>query len=60
MSNEELEIKTPYDKKWMSGAIASNCIVIACLEHAKSNFFVPSDLNITHGLIKGITEGLYL
>ncbi|MFB2771089.1 hypothetical protein ACE1AT_17620 [Pelatocladus sp. BLCC-F211] len=49
-----LERVSPFGSKWMRGAIASNCIVLACLEKAQTNYFLPSDLNISHGFIEEI------
>jgi exopolyphosphatase/pppGpp-phosphohydrolase len=48
---EKLEALSPFEPKWMGGAIASNCIVLACLNRAKVISFVPSDKNIAHGLV---------
>lgn len=47
----ELEALSPFGHGWMSGAIASNCIVEACLEVSGSDYFHPSDVNIAHGLV---------
>lgn len=46
---DTLLLSSPFDSKWMNGAIASNCIVIASLKRAKANKFYPSNLNIAHG-----------
>nr|WP_246311683.1 hypothetical protein [Leifsonia naganoensis] len=48
-SNHDLESRSPYDARWMSGAIASNSIVIACLQRSGVHRFAPVDLNIAHG-----------
>jgi exopolyphosphatase/pppGpp-phosphohydrolase len=50
MEMHDLEKLSPYDPRWMHGAIASNCIVLALLQSTSASFFVPSDLNIAHGL----------
>ncbi|NQX68589.1 exopolyphosphatase [Paenibacillus alba] len=47
----DLEANSPFDPKWMRGAVASNCIVLAGLIKSGSTKFLPSDLNIAHGLI---------
>jgi hypothetical protein len=52
----ELEALSPYDPKWMRGAIASNCIVLACLEKSGTSSFMPSNTNIAYGLIHGASE----
>ncbi|UJF33409.1 Ppx/GppA phosphatase family protein [Paenibacillus hexagrammi] len=49
---EELEASSPYDSKWMRGAVASNCIVLACLETSGAGSFMPTDLNIAHGFLQ--------
>ncbi|BBD70930.1 hypothetical protein NIES4072_72960 [Nostoc commune NIES-4072] len=51
---QSLERVSPFGSKWMRGAVASNCVVLACLEKAQTNYFLPSDLNISHGLIEVI------
>lgn len=56
LSVGELVHDSPFDPNWMKGAIASNCIVLALLDHAGLQRFVPSDLNIGHGLAAQIAE----
>ncbi|WP_090819597.1 hypothetical protein [Paenibacillus sp. yr247] len=51
MDLQALEAKSPFDPKWMHGVIASNCVVLAGLIKSGTTKFMPSDLNITHGLI---------
>ena len=41
----------PENPVWMSGAIASNAIAIAIAEKLGVGFFVPSDKNLSDGLI---------
>lgn len=53
---DEMEMMSPFGKGWMTGAVASNCIVEASLDVSGSSFFYPSDQNIAHGLIKQIME----
>jgi hypothetical protein len=50
----ELEALSPFDPKWMHGAVASNCIVTACLARWGCDRFLPVDLNIAHGLIRQV------
>ncbi len=52
MPLERLVGQSPYDPKWMKGAVASNCIVRAALEKSLSNDFKPTDFNIAHGWVK--------
>lgn len=49
-TNDELELLSPYGQGWMSGANASNCIVVAALDVSKQDSFYASDLNIAHGV----------
>jgi hypothetical protein len=49
-SEADLRARSPYDEEWMSGAVASNCIVLACLGRNDLDKFVPTDLNISHGV----------
>ncbi|OXM87233.1 hypothetical protein [Paenibacillus rigui] len=51
---DELESRSPFDSKWMRGAVASNCIVIAALKRSRKDQFLPSDLNIAHGFLKQV------
>lgn len=53
----KLESLSAYDPKWMHGAVASNCIVIACLRKCKGHGFIASDLNIAHGLAENSMAG---
>lgn len=53
-NNNQLFALSPYDPAWMSGAIASNSIVIACLNKSKTEQFLPSDFNIGHGLVGAV------
>ncbi|MCY9661254.1 hypothetical protein P5G65_01235 [Paenibacillus chondroitinus] len=46
-----LENNSPFDPKWMRGAIASNCVVLAGLIKSGAGKFMPSDLNIAHGFM---------
>ncbi|GGA12761.1 exopolyphosphatase, putative [Paenibacillus marchantiophytorum] len=46
-----LEARSPFDPKWMRGVIASNCIVLAGLIKSGSTKFMPSDLNMAHGIL---------
>jgi hypothetical protein len=43
-------LDSPFDPKWMKGVIVSNCVVLALLEQAGADVFVPSDLSIAQGL----------
>jgi hypothetical protein len=47
---DDLMLDSPFDPKWMKGVIASNCVVLALLEQAGADVFVPSDLSIAQGL----------
>ncbi|MCM0605087.1 MAG: hypothetical protein KA715_03280 [Xanthomonadaceae bacterium] len=51
LTMNELEKLSPNDPKWMSGAIASNCIVIALLSRSRYKKFIPSNFNISDGII---------
>jgi exopolyphosphatase/pppGpp-phosphohydrolase len=51
LDEAELELLSPYDPKWMRGAIASNCIVLSLLRKASVERFYASDLNITNGFL---------
>jgi hypothetical protein len=53
---DEMEMMSPFGKGWMTGAVASNCIVEASLAKSRSPFFYPSDQNIAHGLIRQIIK----
>ena len=52
----ELESLSPHDPKWMRGAVASNCIVLACMRKSGAKSFVPSDTNIAHGLMSSALD----
>lgn len=56
LSVGELVHASPFDPNWMKGAIASNCIVQALLDHSGVEQFAPSDLNIGHGLAAQVAE----
>jgi exopolyphosphatase/pppGpp-phosphohydrolase len=58
LSVAELEALSPHDPKWMRGAVASNCIVRALLRRSAAKNFVPSDLNIAHGLMDAALIGV--
>jgi hypothetical protein len=49
--NDWLIAHSPFDARWMTGAIASNCIVLAFMHAGRAKSFLPSDLNIGHGLL---------
>ncbi|MEW9702729.1 hypothetical protein [Paenibacillus sp. SI8] len=51
---QKLEASSPFDPKWMRGAIASNCIVLAGLVRANTDTFMATDLNIAHGFLKQV------
>lgn len=51
LSLEELEALSPFDPKWMHGAIASNILVGALLEASGQDHFYASDLNIADGIL---------
>ncbi|PWI04568.1 exopolyphosphatase [Streptomyces sp. NWU339] len=53
---DQLMRDSPYDPKWMKGAIASNCIVMALLDRSGTDGFVPSDLNIGDGLASQVAQ----
>ncbi|QIB42665.1 exopolyphosphatase [Streptomyces aureoverticillatus] len=53
---DQLMRDSPYDPKWMKGAIASNRIVMALLDRSGADAFVPSDLNIGHGVAAQVTQ----
>jgi exopolyphosphatase/pppGpp-phosphohydrolase len=54
LTQDELDRLSPFDTGWMSGAIASNLIVEACLDLSGADRFLPSDLNIADGVIAGL------
>jgi hypothetical protein len=56
LETRDLEALSPYDPKWMRGAVASNCIVLACLKRSGASSFMPSDTNIAFGLIQIASE----
>jgi exopolyphosphatase/pppGpp-phosphohydrolase len=45
---------SPFDPRWMTGAVASNCVVTAMLDKASAAYFIASDLNIAQGLVRAI------
>lgn len=51
---EDLKANSPHDPDWMTGAIASNCIVLAMLRASGAAAFFPTDFNIAHGLAGSI------
>lgn len=51
-TGDRLRSRSPYDDGWMTGAVASNCIVLAGLKRNDLNKFAPADLNISHGVHK--------
>lgn len=50
----DLEIVSPFDAGWSTGAIASNAIVRACLERSSADHYYASDINIADGIIASI------
>jgi len=48
---DQAVIKYSLDKKWLSGSIASNAIAIAFMELYNIRILIPSNLNISDGLI---------
>jgi hypothetical protein len=51
LETKALEARSPFDPAWMRGAVASNCFVLAALEVSGRDYFIPTDFNISHGLI---------
>jgi hypothetical protein len=51
---EELAELSPFDPAWMSGAIASNCIVLAIMATTALHEFLATDLNVAHGLMSSL------
>lgn len=49
---DDLMRNSPFDPKWMKGAIASNCIVASLLEYSRVERFWPSEINIGHGVVE--------
>lgn len=47
---KELRELSPFDPKWMDGAIASNCLIVALLNNCSEPFFIANNLTITNGL----------
>lgn len=56
--NAELVQFSPFDPGWMRGAVASNAIVLACLEEAAIDHYFASDVNIADGIIAGLARRL--
>lgn len=54
--NDWLIKHSPFDPKWMTGAVASNCIVLAFMNSSGAEGFLPSDLNIGHGFLSSFYE----
>ncbi|MDQ3700593.1 MAG: hypothetical protein M3442_06700 [Chloroflexota bacterium] len=50
----ELERRSPFNPRWMRGAVASNCVVLAALAQSRASHFLASDFNICHGLIASL------
>ncbi|WP_163831186.1 Ppx/GppA phosphatase family protein [Spartinivicinus ruber] len=46
----ELRQLSPFDPKWMDGAIASNCLIVALLNKCSEDFFMVNNLTIVDGL----------
>ena len=53
-TNAELAQCSPFDPGWMRGAVASNAIVLACLDQACVGHYFASDVNIADGIIAGL------
>ena len=51
-----LRKNSPFDSQWMTGAVASNCIVLAFMRSARADWFLPSDVNIGHGMLASVFE----
>ncbi|MDE1465201.1 hypothetical protein [Spartinivicinus poritis] len=47
---EELRNLSPFDPKWMDGAIASNCLILALFNNCSEDFFMVNNLTIIDGL----------
>lgn len=56
--NAGLERYSPFDPGWMRGAVASNAIVLACLQRAGVDHYFASDVNIADGIIAGLAHRL--
>lgn len=50
MEAEALEQLSPFGPRWMTGAIASNCIVLAALRTRELDHFFASDINVADGV----------
>lgn len=46
-----LQALSPFDRPWMNGAIASNCIALALMKSRRQSGMYASNFNISHGLI---------
>jgi hypothetical protein len=56
LPNPEMARLSPFDAGWIRGAVASNAIVLACLDHAGVDHYVASDTNIADGIISGLAR----
>ena len=54
IANDELKALSPFGPEWMLGAIASNTILAVLLLNSLQSEFIPSDVNIAHGLVAGV------
>jgi hypothetical protein len=54
MAARQLAALSPFDAGWISGAVASNAIVKACLARSGRGFYYASDINIADGIIRGL------
>ncbi|GGK31712.1 hypothetical protein [Salinarimonas ramus] len=50
MEPDALERSSPFGRRWMTGAVASNCIVLAALRTRELAHFYASDANVADGL----------
>lgn len=53
---EALEQLSPFGPRWMTGAVASNCIVLAALRVRELDHFFASDANVADGLALAYAE----
>lgn len=56
MDEEALERLSPFGPRWMTGAIASNCIVLAALATREFDHFHASDVNVADGVALAFAE----
>jgi hypothetical protein len=49
---------SPFDIKWMSGAVASNCIVTSLLAKSDQEGFLASDISISHAIIAEVVKNI--